>query len=125
MKYIILLIVMISISGCTKPPLAAENPICKNLFKVAYGTAQAISVGLQCQNPSVIAADISDQIVKLNLCRPRAYSISLSNTICLQVSSIVAGLSVSSIPTTWGCSTQVVTNLIQSKVNESCVKLIK
>ena len=124
MKHIIILLIVM-ISGCTKPPLTAENPVCKNLFKVAYGTAQAISVGLQCQNPSVIAADISDQILKLNLCGPQAYSISLSNMICPQVAGIVASLSVSSIPTTWGCSTQVVTELIQSKVNESCVKLIK
>ena len=124
MRGFILILVMI-VAGCTKAPLPAESKICQNIFKAVTGVSQVLGSTLQCEDLSAISGDISKEVMKLNICEaPRAQTI-LSDLVCPQLSVVVSNYSTSSIPTAWGCSTEVVTELIKSKINAKCVKIIK
>ena len=122
MRIILLLMLLV---GCTKPPLAAESPVCKTIFTAVTGTAQVLSAALQCDNTPAIAGDISDQFAKLNLCAQATYAQGmLADVVCPQVSLVVSDLGKSAIPETWKCTATVVTELIKSKISEKCAKII-
>jgi hypothetical protein len=122
----ILLIVagLFLVTACTKKP-ALPEPICKLMFSAATASANVISTTLQCQNTPAIAADLSDQIVKLGLCSDTMKQSTLSDILCPQLSAMVASLTTTAIPTEWECSATAFSDIIKSQIAETCVKVIK
>jgi len=116
-----ILILCLFLLSCT--PQKPEAPFCKAMFSVTTNAAVIVATVLQCEDDAAIAADLAEPFLKLNLCEARAQSL-LSDLICPQLALTVADVGKTAIPADWKCSAASVTEILKSKLNESCVSFL-
>jgi len=125
MKRIIVL-AMVFVFGfglsCNKKP---TDIVCKSVFRATVGVANTLSTVLECKNPGAIAADLSNQILKIGLCTETQMQSTLSDFVCPQISTLVSTTISSTVPANWECSVTTISDIIKSKVSDTCVKIVK
>jgi len=120
MRVLVVSIFLVILSGCTKTP----EPICKTVFKTSAAAANIIAAALQCESPAAITADISEQITSLGLCAEIKQQ-SMSDLVCPSVSNFISATASASIPKEWKCPETTISDLIKTKIYNTCVKIIK
>jgi len=102
MKRLIVAALAASTFSCTKAQVAA--PLCAVLAQTIVGTSQGVADALKCSDVPAIAATLSDQIGKLNMCSATSQQGLIGDVVCPQVASFVIGLGVGALPAAWGCT---------------------
>ena len=124
MNRIVMIVTTLCLFGCMKKPVA-DSPVCKLLFKATTGAATVVSSALQCENTAQIAADMSEQVMKLGVCAEIKQQSTMSELICPQITAMVSSIITTSVPLNWKCSVTVVNEIVKSQISENCAKLIK
>ena len=111
-------------SSCTKKQ-PMPDPLCKAVFKATGAAATLIATTLQCANAGAIAADLSEPILKMGLCAESAAQSTLTDLVCPQISTFISSLVSGAVPSAWQCSTTIVSDIIKTQIQETCVKVVK
>jgi hypothetical protein len=96
------------------------KPTCAVASQWTQTASDRIAALLNCNNPDAIAADISGEVEKLNLCTKTMEQGVVTALVCKPVAVLVAKLAVNGLPATWGCSGGVGATIVQSTVYGAC-----
>ena len=118
MKRLILLALAASAFSCTKAQVAA--PLCAVLAQTIVGTAQGVADALKCSNVPAIAATLSDQIGKLNMCTATSQQGVIGDAVCPQVAGFVVGIGVGALPPAWGCTGGIAADQASAVLLKAC-----